>query len=230
MQEGTNEPSVIDIPSQEAAPDNVRLNHQQTSSPPPAKLTTDPPAEAPPAVRPLRSVKIAEEFLSSQASEAISLLVTVDEVNALPVATEPEWLEVECCLDTGSSVHAVNRLDIPGCDVVESPGSRAGQQFQTAGGALIDNEGQALLMLVPPDADTRNPVSIAMQVAKVTRPLISVPKLTEGDKLRVVCKETEALVQTPQGQLVARFKKKGGLYVCLMRIKNPKWTPFTRPA
>jgi hypothetical protein len=85
-------------------------------------------------------------------------------------------------------------------------------------------------MFVPPDADTRNPVSIAMQVAKVTRPLISVPKLTEGDKLRVVCKETEALVQTPQGQLVARFKKKGGLYVCLMRIKNPKWTPFTRPA
>ena len=62
------------------------------------------------------------------------------------------------------------------------------------------------------------------------RPLMSVPKLTEGDKLAVICKEKEALVQTPNGQTVARFKKKQGLYVCLMRIKNPKWQPFMRPA
>jgi hypothetical protein len=161
---------------------------------------------------------------------AVNLFFADGEINTLPVAAEPEYLEIECCLDTGSSVHAINRLEIPGCDVKESPGSRAGQQFQAAGGSLIDNEGQALLILVLPDADTKNPVTINMQVAKVTRPLISVPKLTEGDKLRVVCKETEALVQTPTGKLVARFKKKGGLYVCTMRIKNPRWTPFTRQA
>ena len=133
-----------------------------------------------------------------------------DEVNALPVATEREWLEIECCLDTGSSVHAINRLEIPGCEIVESPGSRAGQQFQAACGSLIDNEGQTILMLVPPGDDTKNPVSINMQVAKVTRPLISAPKLTEWDWLRVVCEEKEAFVQTPTGQLVARFRKKGG--------------------
>ena len=75
-----------------------------------------------------------------------------------------------CCLDTGSSVHAVNRLEIPGCEISESPGSRVGQQFQAAGGGLIDNEGQALLTMVPQDADTPNPVSINMQVAKVIRP------------------------------------------------------------
>jgi len=172
----------------------------------------------------------AAHFLSAQASEAVNLFFADEELNALPVAAEPEWLEIECCLDTGSSVHAVNRLEISGCEITESPGSRAGQQFQAAGGSLIDNEGQAILMLVPPDEDTKNPVNICMQVAKVTRPLISVPKLTEGDKLAVVCKEKEALVQTPSGQIVARFKKKSGLYVCLMRIKNPKWAPFMRPA
>ena len=69
-----------------------------------------------------------------------------------------------------------------------------------------------------------------MQAAKVTRPLISVPKLTEGDKLAVICEEKEALVKTPQGHIVARFKKKGGLYVCMMRVKNPRWVPFRRPA
>ncbi len=85
-------------------------------------------------------------------------------------------------------------------------------------------------MLVPPDEDTKNPVNICMQVAKVTRPLISVPKLTEGDRLAVICKEKEAFVQTPSGQTVERFKKKQGLYVCLMRINDPKWAPFMRPA
>jgi len=170
------------------------------------------------------------DFLNEQASEAVNLFSADEELSVLPLATGPEWQEVECCLDTGSSVHAINRLENPGCEIVESPGSRAGQQFQAAGVGLIDNEGQAILMLVPPDEDTKAPVTINMQIAKVTRPLISVPKLTEGDRLKVICKEKEALVQTPNGQLVARFKKKGGLYVCLMRIKNPKWTPFGRPA
>ena len=169
------------------------------------------------------------DFLSKQATAAVNLFFA-EEVNALPVATEPEWLEIECCLDTGSSVHAINRLEIPGCEIVPSPGSKVGQQFQAAGGSLIDNEGQALLVMVPPDDDTVNPVSINMQIAKVTRPLISVPKLTEGDKLKVFCMEKVALVQTPDGKLVARFKKRGGLYVCMMRVKNPKWAPFARPA
>ena len=173
--------------------------------------------------------ELGEEFLSAQATEAVNLFFA-EEVNALPVAEEPEWLELECCLDTGSSVHAVNRLEIPGYEITESPGSLAGQQFQAAGGSLIDNEGQAVLSLVPPDEDTTRPVGIKMQVAAVTRPLISVPKLTEGDKLSVICKEKEALVKTREGETIARFRKKGGLYVCLMRVKDPRWKPFRRPA
>ena len=95
---------------------------------------------------------------------------------------------------------------------------------------MIDNEGQALLTMVPQHEDTPNAVRINMQVAKVTRPLISVPKLTEGDKLKVTCMEKEAHVLTAQNKLVARFKKKQGLYVCTMKIKNPRWTPFAGPA
>ena len=121
--------------------------------------------------------------MSSQATAAVNLFFADEEVNALPIAAEPEWLEIECCLDTGSSVHAINRLEIPGCEIKESPGSRAGQQFQAAGGSLIDNEGHALLTLLLPDEDTKGPVTINMLVAKVTRQLISVPKLTDGDKL-----------------------------------------------
>ena len=95
---------------------------------------------------------------------------------------------------------------------------------------MIDNEGQALLTMLPFDPDTPNPVAICMQVAKVTRPLLSVPELTEGDRLQVTCKEKEALVLTAAGKLVARFKKRGGLYACLMRKKDPRLVPFARPA
>ena len=180
-------------------------------------------------LQPSSPLASAEHF-DQHTTEAVNLFFETEQLNALPVVEEPEWLEIECCLDTGSSVHALNRLEIPGCEISESPGSRVGQQFQAAGGGLIDNEGQALLTMVPQDADTPHPVSINMQVAKVTRPLISVPKLTEGDKLKVTCMSKEAHVLTTENKLVARFKKKHGLYVATMRIKNPKWTPFAGPA
>ena len=170
------------------------------------------------------------DFPSEHATNAINLSFADEELDALLVAAGPEWLDIECCFATGSSVHVVNRLGIPGCEMTESPGSRAGHQSQAAGGSLIDNDGHAILMLVPPDEDTPDPVSICMQVATVTWLLISVPKLTEGDKLKVTCMEKVALVQTPDGKLVARSKTRGGLYVCLMRIKNPRWSLVARPA
>ena len=58
--------------------------------------------------------------------------------------------------------------------------------------------------MVPQDADTPHPVSINMQVAKVTRPLISVPKLTEGDKLKVTCMSKEARSRRVSVQIVPR--------------------------
>ena len=198
-----------------------------------ASLTTSWPRTTPrstTAPLPQPSSPHGTELLNQHAENAINLFFETEQLNALPVAAEPEWLEIECCLDTGSSVHAINRLEIPGCEITESPGSRVGQQFQAAGGGLIDNEGQALLTMIPHDEDTPNAVNINMQVAAVTRPLISVPKLTEGDKLKVTCMEKEAHVLTAQNKLVARFKKKQGLYVCTMKIKNPRWTPFAGPA
>ena len=215
----------MDVPTDEAhPPESVQFGVQSDAATPRVVSMSGSGGITP------ENTETGADFLSQQATDAANLFFADEELNALPVAAEPEWLDIECCLGTGSSVHAVNRLGIPGCEITESPGSRAGQQFHAAGGSLIDNEGQAILMLVPPDEDTKNPVNICMQVAKVTRPLISVPKLTEGDRLAVICKENEALVQTPSGQTVARFKKKAGLYVCLMRIKNPKWAPFMRPA
>ena len=76
---------------------------------------------------------------------SLAFFEAVEHLHGLPEA-EPEYIEVEMTLDTGASGHAINRLDLPGFGVVDSPGSRAGQNFQAAGGKLIANEGQVLLV------------------------------------------------------------------------------------
>ena len=152
----------------------------------------------------------------------------VDELNVLP-EEEPEFIEIEMTLDTGATVHAADRVDFPGCLVLESPGSKAGQHFQTAGKKTIPNEGQANILL-----STLDGIDMAMtvQIAKISRPLLSVTKMTESGEITVLCKKDAALILDGQGKTVATFPKKGGLYICMMKYKNPKFKKaedFPRP-
>ena len=150
-----------------------------------------------------------------------------DVLNVLP--DEPEFYEVETTLDTGASTHAADRVDFPGYEVKESPGSKAGQLFGCAGGKSLKNEGQIDVDMVSPVEGT--PISLCTQVTKVTRPLLSVTKITEEGKLKVVCDQTKAVVIDENNKVLATFPKKNGLYVCMMKVRNPRFRPkepFTR--
>ena len=142
-----------------------------------------------------------------------------DELNMLP-GEDPEFIEIEMALDTGATVHAADRVDFRGCHVVESPGSRAGQHFQTAGKKTIPNEGQANILLA-----MLGGVDMAMtvQIAKISRPLLSATKMAEGGEITVLCKKDVALILDGQGKTVAAFDRKGGLYTCMMKYRNPKF-------
>jgi hypothetical protein len=149
-------------------------------------------------------------------------------LNALP--EEPEFYEVETTLDTGATTHAADRVDFPGYEVEESPGSRAGQLFGCAGGKSLENEGQMTINMVSPLEGT--PIQLCTQVTKVTRPLLSVTKITEDGKLRVMCDQVKAVVVDLSGKVLATFNKKNGLYVCMMKVRNPRFKskqPFPRP-
>ena len=155
-----------------------------------------------------------------------------EELNVLP-NEEPEFYEVETTLDTGASTHAADRADFPGYEVEESPGSRAGQLFGCAGGKSLKNEGQITVEMISPIEGTA--IRLCTQVTKVTRPLLSVSKITEEGKLRVVCDQIKAAVIDLQGKVLATFPKKNGLYVCTMKVRNPRYkrmdgeVPFSRP-
>ena len=69
-----------------------------------------------------------------------------------------------------------------------------------------------------------------MQIAKVTRSLLSVSKITEGNRLKVLCDHEAAYIMNLQGKVLARFGRNGGLYTAVLKVKNPKFKPFVRPA
>ena len=75
------------------------------------------------------------------------------------------------------------------------------------------------------------PIQLCTQVTKVTRPLLSVTKMTEDGKLEVICRRDRAVVVDLKGKVLATFNKKNGLYVCMMKVKNPRYKsaePFPR--
>ena len=91
------------------------------------------------------------------------------------------------------------------------------------------NEGQINVDMVSPIEGA--PIRLCTQVTKVTRPLLSVTKITEEGKLRVVCDQVKAVVIDLQHKVPATFPEKNGLYVCLMKVRNPKFRskqPFHR--
>ena len=99
----------------------------------------------------------------------------------------------------------------------------------------MKNEGQITVEMISPIEGTA--IKLCTQVTKVTRPLMSVSKITEEGKLRVMCDQVKAVVVDLQGKVLATFPKHNGLYVCTMKVKNPRYrrrvtfedVPFPRP-
>ena len=85
--------------------------------------------------------------------------------------------------------------------------------------------------MVSPEEETE--IALCTQVTQVTRPLLSVTKkMTENGKLEVICRKDKAVVQDLKGKVLATFNKKHGLYVCMMKVRNPRFgnnQPFPRP-
>ena len=172
--------------------------------------------------------QIMSAAVQGSPTQVVNLFTAVGELHALETP-EPEYYEVECTLDTGATVHVADRLDFPGHSVLDSEGSLAGQNFQAAGGKLIANEGEMTVHMIAPGGEAGE-LHSCFQVAKVTRPLLSVTRMTASGKLSVLCLQNEAQVLNEDKKVVATFKRNGGLYTCVMKVKNPRFQPFARPA
>ena len=98
-----------------------------------------------------------------------------------------------------------------------------------AGGQGIANEGEvdlALVAQIGPNA-TRN-IRSTFQVAAVTRPLWSVSCILDTcpENSEAVFRRHEAVIKDGSGKVVAKFPRKGGLYVGTLMLRNPRHPGF----
>ena len=125
---------------------------------------------------------------SSQPSDEESpwqvLPVTTDDEDNDMIMPVGDWQDVDIniALDSGACNHVLDAEDVPGYRVVESPGSRRGQNFIVGNGAGLPNEGQVHLNLeVPVGDEGRGPLQSTFQVADgMCKPLMSVAKVCDA--------------------------------------------------
>ena len=126
-------------------------------------------------------------------------------------------------MDSGCTDHVCTPDDVPGYVCIESPGCRVGQHFVVCDDGRIPNQGQACLSLETM-GETPNVIKSTFQIAKVSRPLMSVGKICDGG-LFVGFTDVKADATNKQGRAVCTFvRQPGGLYVARLKA------PFGRPA
>ena len=154
-------------------------------------------------------------------------LIESREEDVLEVSEEPEFMEIEVALDSACARHVGNKADFPNYTVKESEGSRRGQEFVTAAGDTISNEGEIVAAMVDPAARS---INSTFQVTTVTRPLWSVSEildnLPEGHEANF--NKRSAAVRDSSGKVLAKFERKGGLCLCKLKLRNPKHQGFRR--
>ena len=84
----------------------------------------------------------------------------------------------------------------------------------------MPNTGQALLSLQT-DSETKNALKTTFQIAKVSRPLMSVGRLCDNG-LKVIFDENRARVLDKDDYEAFVFERHtGGLYIARFRLKKP---------
>ena len=135
---------------------------------------------------------------------------------------EDEWMEVEfeVALDSGSIVHICSSEDAPGYLLQESPGSKRGQKFIVGDGGVMANLGEMTLNLAEPKAG--NEFSSTFQIAKVTRPLMSVGKICDEGYKVIFDRKVARIINEADGSEICQFHRQdNGLYTAKLRLKAP---------
>ena len=88
-------------------------------------------------------------------------------------------------------------------------------------GAKVPNRGEVHLNLEATIEGEVQPLQTIFQVAKITRPLMSVSRICDED-LRCLFDKHKAQVLSADGDVLCEFERRGGLYVGKMRLKCPK--------
>jgi len=150
----------------------------------------------------------------------------VHDVDALPLEAEDFDDEVhvadmkrivKIAIDSGAGSHVMSPVDLEGYALEPSPASIRGKGFIAANGGRIDNLGQCHVRM---GQRGDHGMKTTVQVAEVSRPLMSVSQICDAHTdNRVVFTAAEGLVMRGD-QVLARYPRSGGLYVAEMELDS----------
>ena len=138
------------------------------------------------------------------------------------VLSNETWMDIEfeVALDSGSQDHVCDEQDCPGYQTEASPGSSRGQCFIVGDGGKLANQGQRKLNMQPLN-DSSVDMKSCFQIARVTRPLMSVGKMCDNG-ITILFDDKHAVVRDKGGLEVCTFQRApGGLYLGKFRLKSP---------
>ena len=193
------------------------------------------PGDGPSGPDPTRAYAAQHDPLQSQdpwdsvRQGSCSLLWGADSVLA-PLDDEPKTYIMEVILDSGATDHVASKHELPGYAVRPSFRSREGLHYAGASGHEIVNEGETdVVMGLPGEKGKKVKCDNTFQIAKVSKPLMSVPRICAAG-LDVLYRKDEAVILDPEHFVVGRFPKKRGLYMADIEIDNPRHPGFHRQA
>ena len=126
--------------------------------------------------------------------------MTPFELNACELDTVhvPEGEMIEITVDSGAGEAVCNATHFPGCPLVDSPGSLAGQKYLGPSGEEIPNQGQlSISMILEGGREGR----FTFQAAPVRKPLLAVSSV--NDKGNMVIFDGESSYIIPGGATAA---------------------------
>ena len=171
-------------------------------------------------MRCLSSIPKSGSSFGVLATSSVSLCET--EEPAVEINMNEEWCDVEfeVALDSGSQDHVCDESDTPGYQLEDSPGSTRGQCFIVGNGSRLPNMGQKNLNLEPEDDESKE-LKSCFQIARVTRPLMSVGRICDqGHSIRFDA--LMAVVTSKDGSELCKFTRQpGGLYVAKLKLTKP---------
>ena len=125
------------------------------------------------------------------------------------------WRRVECVLDSGASENVAPPSMAQNWPIQESPGSQSGLHYTGANGGRMPNMGQQVL---PVQLENGMNATTIFQIAEVTRPLVSVARLTSMGN-EVIFGVSGGIIRNLKTKSEMPFKKKDGVYVFVLWIE-----------
>ena len=146
---------------------------------------------------------------------------------------ERPTIPLDVAWDTGAVEPVASKIDIPGHEIQESPGSRAGRKSITANGTEIPQQGQVQVQWTDEGKgnEKKRQLKSVFQITEVNRPLWSISKLLDNQvdpESEVVFRKGEAFARDSKGKVFARATRQGGLYVAQLQLKNLNFQGFHR--